>query len=125
MMPRDYRDSASFFTRGSTGRPVFSLAATATRAAALRTARLRTTGCRRIADSDVGFVTVILLPGLAQRHMFADYRMISESSAVASFERTRVYSTFQPPDVLAGARRRSRRADALVNSQSYRARRQR
>ena len=40
----DQLDSASFFTRASTGRPVFLLAVTAACAAALRTARLRVTG---------------------------------------------------------------------------------
>ena len=36
-----YRELASFCTRSSTGRPVFLLAVTAARAAALRTVKLR------------------------------------------------------------------------------------
>jgi adenylate cyclase len=61
-----YCDSASFFTRASTGRPVFSLAATAALAAALRTERLRIS----VLGSDV---IVILLPDLTQGRMFGDH----------------------------------------------------
>jgi hypothetical protein len=52
-------DSASFFTRASTWRPVFSLAATAAFAAAFRTARLRFgIGLRSLSAAFAGVIAI-------------------------------------------------------------------